>query len=80
VGKMFRKGKPYQSIEEFTADYADAEGSGYVYYNHKAMHMGFASSMSLRTICGAIHKRFVFRAIRTENNSEERITYDKPTG
>ena len=39
--------------------------AGYpIYFNHKFMHFGFATSMSFRTVCQAIAEGRIWRAVK----------------
>lgn len=64
--RMFRKGEAYTSIEEFITDWQDLDGSRYVYWAHKLMHVNFAGAMRLSGLATQIGRGGLFRAIRNE--------------
>ena len=62
--RMFRKGNQYQSIEDFIHDYTDYQGSKYVYWNDKLMHINFAAAMRLSSLMQAVQKGTLWKAVR----------------
>ena len=59
--KTHHKGSQIFSVAEFKLWCM----SGYpIYFNHKFMHFGFATSMSFRTVCQAIAEGHIRRAVK----------------
>lgn len=66
--RMFRKGTPYESIQDFVADYLNRDSVRYVYFRHKLMHFNFAAAMHLSSLCLCISQGIIYRAVWNEEN------------
>lgn len=64
--RKYQRGDPYQSIEEFLADYRNMQGSRYAFWYNKLMHVDFVCAMRLSSIISAIRDGILYKAIKNE--------------